>query len=295
MSISSQTYKELAIPYFKEVFDIIDEVMIKMKCPYYLIGVSAIALRIAQMGEKPPRGTKDIDFAVMVSSFKEYDEILQHLTSKGFTKTESTWTLYHKKYDVVIDLMPFGEIEEPYTIDFKERQSELHVLGFKEVLGHPEHLQIEDKQVLIPPFPGMLLLKLIAWNDRPEKRKDDLSDILRIIEYYYELIEDEILEVHNDTFVDAEAFDKWLISAEVLGKKAITYLSQSAPLKETVFAILKKNINNKEQSPILKSWAKHNDWGIDYAEKILQALIKGMKISENIIDDTTLQNNQTDN
>jgi predicted nucleotidyltransferase len=295
MSISSQTYKELAIPYFKEVFDIIDEVMIKMKCPYYLIGVSAIALRIAQMGEKPPRGTKDIDFAVMVSSFKEYDEILQHLTSKGFTKTESTWTLYHKKYDVVIDLMPFGEIEEPYTIDFKERQSELHVLGFKEVLGHPEHLQIEDKQVLIPPFPGMLLLKLIAWNDRPEKRKDDLSDILRIIEYYYELIEDEILEVHNDTFVDAEAFDKWLISAEVLGKKAITYLSQSAPLKETVFAILKKNINNKEQSPILKSWGKHNDWGIDYAEKILQALIKGMKISENIIDDTTLQNNQTDN
>jgi len=95
MNISSQTYKELAIPYFKEVFDIIDEVMIKMKCPYYLVGVSAIALRLAQMGEKPPQGTKDIDFAVMVSSFKEYDEILQNLTNKGFTKTESSWTLYH--------------------------------------------------------------------------------------------------------------------------------------------------------------------------------------------------------
>lgn len=162
MSISSQTYKELAIPFFKEVFDIIDEVMIKMKCPYYLVGVSAIALQIAQMGRKPPRGTKDIDFAVMVSSFKEYDEILHNLTSKGFTKTESFWTLYHKKYDVVIDLIPFGKIEEPYTIGFNERQSELHVLGFKEVLGHPEHLHIEDKQVLIPPFPGMLLLKLIA-------------------------------------------------------------------------------------------------------------------------------------
>ncbi len=190
--------------------------------------------------------------------------------------------------------MPFGEIEEPYTVGFNERQSELHVLGFKEVLGHPEYLLIEDKQVLIPPFPGMLLLKLIAWNDRPEVRKDDLLDILRIIEYYFELNEDEILTDHYDTFVDAEVFDKWLISAEVLGKKTITYLSQSVLLKETVFDILKNNIKNKDQSPILKSWARHNDWGIDYADKILQALIKGMKISENSIDDPTLQNKKAD-
>lgn len=288
MSISSQTYKELAIPYFKEVFDIIDEVMINMKCPYYLVGVSAIALRIAHMGSKPPRGTKDIDFAVMVSSFEEYDEILHKLTSKGFTKTESSWTLNHKKYDVVIDMMPFGKIEEAFTIDFDERQSELHVLGFKEVLGHPEHLQIEDKQVLIPPFPGMLLLKLIAWNDRPEIRKDDLLDILRIIEYYYELNEDEILTDHYDTFVDAETFDKWLISAEVLGKKTIIYLSQSALLKKTVFEILKNNINAKEQSPILKSWARHNDWGIAYADKILQALLRGMEVSNKSAGDITL-------
>ncbi|MCD6090088.1 MAG: hypothetical protein J7J72_01180 [Bacteroidales bacterium] len=46
MSISKQTYKELAIPNFKEVFDCIDEIMINHKIPYYLIGVSAIALEL---------------------------------------------------------------------------------------------------------------------------------------------------------------------------------------------------------------------------------------------------------
>ena len=43
MSTLNQSYKELAIPYFKEVFDIIDEIMIEHGVPYYLIGVNAIA------------------------------------------------------------------------------------------------------------------------------------------------------------------------------------------------------------------------------------------------------------
>jgi hypothetical protein len=46
MHTSNQSYKELAIPYFKEVFDIIDKVMLIHAIPYYLIGVSAIALEL---------------------------------------------------------------------------------------------------------------------------------------------------------------------------------------------------------------------------------------------------------
>lgn len=84
MSTLKQTYKELAIPYFKESFDCIDEVMQELKIPYYLIGVSAIALQLLKEGIKPSRGTKDIDFAVMVSSLKEYDTIRDALSIRGF-------------------------------------------------------------------------------------------------------------------------------------------------------------------------------------------------------------------
>ena len=52
MSISNQTYKELAIPYFKEVFDCIDAVMMKLNVPYYLIGASAIALELLKDNNK---------------------------------------------------------------------------------------------------------------------------------------------------------------------------------------------------------------------------------------------------
>lgn len=50
MSTSKQSYKELAIPHFKEVFDIIDRVLTGLGIPYYLIGVSAISLELLQNG-----------------------------------------------------------------------------------------------------------------------------------------------------------------------------------------------------------------------------------------------------
>jgi hypothetical protein len=51
MSTSGQTYKALAIPFFKESFDCIDEVMKGLGFPYYLIGVSAIAQRVLRVLE----------------------------------------------------------------------------------------------------------------------------------------------------------------------------------------------------------------------------------------------------
>lgn len=56
MSTSNQTYKELSIPFFKETFDCIDQVMQAHKVPYYLIGVSAIALELLKDSIKPSRG-----------------------------------------------------------------------------------------------------------------------------------------------------------------------------------------------------------------------------------------------
>ena len=116
MSTSNQTYKQLSIPYFKEVFDCIDKVMIKLNVPYYLIGASAIALELLKEGIKPSRGTKDIDFAIMIASLQEFETIVEELSSYGFNKVEAPWTLYNDKFNVAIDLLPFGEIEENFTI-----------------------------------------------------------------------------------------------------------------------------------------------------------------------------------
>lgn len=200
MNTSNQSYKELAIPYFKEVFEIIDEIMRKYQIPYYLIGVNAIALELLKENIKPSRGTKDIDFAIMISSTKEYQTIITDLESKGFAKVQAPWTFYNKAFNAVIDVLPFGEIEQEFTLNFNKRQIDLHVLGLKEILADAREIYIDEKIVQIPPLPGMVILKLVAWSDRPEDRDQDPGDILKIIQHYFDYNYDEILEKHNRLF-----------------------------------------------------------------------------------------------
>lgn len=275
MNEYSQTYKELAIPYFKETFDCIDEVMQELKAPYYLIGASAIALELLKAGIKPGRGTKDIDFAVMTSSMTEYEQIGAAMEKKGFKKVAAPWTFYSSTYKVAIDLLPFGEIEENYTINFNERYTDLHVLGFREVMEEAVPVHIEEKIANIPPLPGMVILKLIAWSDRPEERENDLSDILKIIRHYYDLNWYEIMEHHFDT-LDNEPFDQLLIAGEVLGRNSRLYLQKSETISERILKVLETNLTQASKSAIAREWAKKLDSDIEYALVLLRAFQKGI-------------------
>lgn len=275
MNTSNQSYKELAIPFFKETFDCIDNIMQKHKVPYYLIGVSAIALELLKDGIKPSRGTKDIDFAIMISSMRDYEAISIDLEKQGFNKVKAPWTFYFDTYKVAIDLLPFGEIEEKDTENFNKRNADLHLLGFKEVLEEAEQVQIGEKIANIPPLPGMIILKLIAWSDRPEERENDLEDILKIIQNYFDLAFDEIVEEHHDTFPEGE-LDQILVAAEVLGRKARKILQKSQKLSDRINVVLKTNLANPEHSQISKEWARRLGRDIEYANSVLRALYQGM-------------------
>jgi len=275
MSTLNQTYKELAIPYFKETFNCIDEVMRELQIPYYLIGVGAIALELLKEGIKPSRGTKDIDFAVMISSLNEYEKISAALSVRGFRKVTAPWTFYSAQYKVAIDLLPFGEIEENYTVNFNERYIDLHVLGFREVMEEAVQVEIEEKIANIPPLPGMVILKLIAWSDRPEARENDLSDILKIIQHYYNLKCDEIVEKHYDT-LDQDPFDQLLIAAEVLGRNSRLYLQKSEAISARILKLLESNLEVATKSAIAKDWARKLDKEIEYAFALLGAFQKGI-------------------
>lgn len=275
MSTSNQTYKELAIPYFKESFDCIDDVMRQLNIPYYLIGVSAIALELLKQGIKPSRGTKDIDFAVMISEMQEYENIRVALAAKGFIKVSAPWTFYSNEYNVAIDLLPFGEIEEQYTVNFNERYVDLHTLGFREVMEEAVPVCIEEKIVNIPPLPGMVILKLIAWSDRPEERSNDLTDILKIIEHYFDLAWDEIIETNYD-LLDKEPFDQKIVAAEMLGRKSRLYLEKSKAISDRILTVLDSNLQDASKSMIAKDWARKLDSNVEYAFAVLNSFQKGI-------------------
>jgi len=270
----NKTYKELAIPYFNEVFNIIDTALLKLNIPYYLVGVSAVALNLLKKSIKPSRGTKDIDFAIMIGSLAEFEQVVIELEAAGFNKAKAPWTLYHPQYNTAIDILPFGQIEENDTVNFSERHTDLHVLGFKEVMQHAIPVAIEEKFAQIPPLHGMVILKLIAWNDRPEDRDNDLKDILLIIKEYFDFNSDEIYDHHFDTF--PEEFDKITVAARVLGRKAAEIITASDKVKNRVLEVLHNNTVNLEKSPIAERWARENDWTIEYAVSILEQVKLGI-------------------
>lgn len=277
MNISNQTYKELAIPYFKEVFDCIDEVMIKLNVPYYLIGASAVALGLLKDGIKPSRGTKDIDFAIMISSIQEFETIAEELIKHGFINVkDSSWRFYNNSYNIVIDLLPFGEIEEEFTVNFNERYTDLHVLGFSEVLQDSVRVEIEEKSVQIPSLEGMIVLKLIAWSDRPEVRNSDLYDILKIVEHFFDINFDEIVEHCYDTFPEEGVLDQFKIAARVLGRKASKFLNVSEAINERILKTINDNVANVENSAIAKQWVRGKDWDLEYAVEILEEFKLGL-------------------
>jgi len=249
--------------------------MKRHKIPYYLIGVNAIALQLLRKNIKPSRGTKDIDFAIMISSTEEYQTIITDLESKGFTKVQAPWTFYNKAFNAVIDVLPFGEIEEEFTLNFNKRTIDLHVLGLKEVLADAREIFIDEKVVQIPPLQGMVILKLISWSDRPEERDQDPGDILRIIQHYFDFNYDEILENHNDIFPEEE-LDELKISARVLGRNARKYLQSSKKLEERVLNILTKHTSSPQNSDFLKKWAVLKDWDLAYAGEILTEFKTGI-------------------
>jgi predicted nucleotidyltransferase len=275
MSTSGLSYKELSIPYFKEAFDTIDEVMVLHGVHYYLIGVTAVDLKLLEQGFTPSRGTKDIDFAVMVSTLGEYQSIIDSLTERGFNKVKAPWTVYHPTYNLVVDILPFGQIEQQDTVQFNERYTDLHVLGFKEVLSEPVESIIEEKIVRMPSFPGMVVLKLVSWNDRPEERDNDLYDILRIIDKYFEFNFDEIVEHHYDTFPDGD-LDRLIVAARVLGRNARRFLKNSVNLESRVLLVLKNNLMDAENSTIARKWAVIRQCEINYAHSILSAFHVGI-------------------
>lgn len=274
MNTSNQTYKELTVPYFKEVFDRIDLVMVQFKIPYYLIGATALALQLLNKGIKPSRGTRDIDFAIMISSIKDFENIVKELEKQGFSKVQAPWTLYHSEFNVVIDLLPFGEVNQKFTINFNERVADLHLLGFKEVLENPDEIAIDENLVKVPTLPGMIILKLVAWSDRPEDRGNDLYDILRIIENYFHYNYNEILEEHYDTFPE-DGFDQLKIASRVLGRKAGQYMVNSKELTDRIRHTLDENTLNPESSIIAKKWAQDKDWELDYAHSLVEELKQG--------------------
>lgn len=273
------SFKELT-PWFKKVFNLVDDSCQKLNAPLYLIGAQARHFHLAEQGIKPGRGTGDIDFAIMLPDMDIYEELLQSLLKNGFRKVTEPYRIIHDATNTVVDLLPFGEVEQKRTVRFTDRKTELSVVGLKEVLNEPSQMKLdEETTVQVTPLEGIIILKLISFDEKPERTKD-LDDIHDVLIHYFEMNDNRVYEIlpdcmdeFSETHFTLEA-GAWLAGYDI-GKLLAAYDS----LKKYIVSILENEVNQEAGKISRYFYNKAYFEDIETIKYIFNLILKGIQQS----------------
>lgn len=235
------------------ILDALERGFAKYSIDYYLVGALARDIWIGGINHiKLGRTTGDIDFAVLINNEDVYQSLKEYLVEvEGFVSSKENAFVVIWKDKTQIDLMPFGAIEDERGRVKIEGSgfTTIDVPGFNEVFenGLPE-MQLESKyNFKFCSLPGIFLLKLIAWDDRPEKREKDIQDISQLLNHCFEMLQEEIFEEHNKLFQNKE-LSLTEIGAIVIGRKIRLLANRGTYVYERIEAILNNNTESVDTS-----------------------------------------------
>lgn len=275
--ISEKTYRELAWPYYREVFLALDSLCREMHIEYYLLGAQARNFHLLESNIQPARGTRDIDFAVMLPQMEDYDRLKQLLIMKGFKEVTEPYRLIHIQTDTIIDLLPFGEIEEEGTVKFTDRKTELSVLGIKEVNESAFEVDLDGITFKVSPLEGLVILKLISFSEKPERRKD-LDDISEILRNYFDINQSRFYEEHIDLIDELTPEDFMILAgARLMGRDMKKITSRSVKLTHDIQKIIGNELNEKTGSITQYFLSRHHFRDYDLIRNIFTQLQIGIQ------------------
>jgi predicted nucleotidyltransferase len=219
----------------KPVLDAVERVFTDIGIDFYLIGATARDVWINHISFRNKRTTRDIDFCVYVKDLSQYKEAQRRLIEKeGFTRDKSEPYRMYAPDGHMIDLIPFGGIEQHDSVFLDDPPVELSVFGTKEVTDNS--VAIDDTFKVIT-LPGLCILKLIAWNDKPDRRGKDLDDFYFLLHNYFDICGEQLYDEPFDDLLTND-FQPQLAAARMLGRQMDKILDESHRIRNKVLEIL---------------------------------------------------------
>lgn len=247
-----------------------------MQIEFYIIGALARDIMSIIHKENPIRATQDIDLAVLVAGEDNYNILKTYLIEKENFLIDKKLSYRLYKDNIIIDLLPFGKIEKENTVSLGEGREviTLSTLGLKEVYKSAVTVSIDnDLQLCVSTFPGICILKLIAYSDRPDKRVKDIEDINFIIQKYADMNIEYICNEHHD--IMSNNWDENL-SARVLGRDMGKIMKNDESLMNKILDILNSNINDNHNSKIALLMMTGNNKTLEQKIEVLKNLRAGI-------------------
>lgn len=162
------------------------------------------------------RSTTDLDLGLAVPDWHSYDEL-----ARTYARTGSTGIRYRIE-GVIVDVMPFGEVEDPQGITLPPRRGEaLIVFGFNDVFARSELLTLPSGiTIRLPSAAGYGALKMRAFIDQSVYGQEKDAQDLALVAYWYQedpMIDGQVWSLDNEDLMDRLEWDGDLGKAFLLG------------------------------------------------------------------------------
>lgn len=131
------------------------------------------------------RETRDVDAVAEVNSWDDFTRLCERLGQDGFRQGQVAHELWFGD-QMRIDLIPFGpSLVEHDKLSWPYGDSVMTACGLEEALECARDQQVApDLTLPVVSIPGLILMKVVAYMDRPAERARDLSDVLYCFEHY---------------------------------------------------------------------------------------------------------------
>lgn len=210
-----------------------------------VVGATARDILLTHVFDLPvQRATMDIDFAIALEDWHQFEQLKHTLTSSGdfYADPNIQSRLYYSpgsrntRAGYPIDLLPFGGIEQSdHHIAWPpDLAVMMNVTGYAEVLAASIAVEVAPGQTIhVASLAGLLVLKLFAWIDRGRTNAKDAKDIYQIMRNYARAGNTDRLYNEEIELLEAAEYDPDLAGIRLLGRDVLK-LARS----ETVIKIL---------------------------------------------------------
>lgn len=252
---------------------------------FFVIGALARDLHLQHVNDiDAPRRTRDVDVAVAVDDWESYADLRDRLIANHDFTNESPKQRVRSPEGIQVDLVPFGGIvDSSGQIRFPpDNRPEMTVLGLEEARRTTVSVTFDDGvHFEVVSLPALGLLKLIAWDERPQERAHDAQDLCFIIRWYYSVKIDTVVEKHYDLF-DVDDFSEAITSAQVYGREVSSLLMESDSLREYIVNILDRETDDFHQSDLtdaMNAAGCYHDYDMrfDSIQALLTGILEGLE------------------
>jgi predicted nucleotidyltransferase len=261
----------------------IERIAAKLDFPFFVVGATARDIILEhQFDIKPVRATIDIDIGVIVAEWDQFKLLQDELVkSNRFSPSKQKQRLIYDN-DFLVDIIPFGTIaNENGSISWPpDHEIHMSVAGFQECYQHAISVKLSSSPELfvkVVSLAGLALLKLISWDDNPERRGKDASDLFLIIRHYLDAGNLDRLFDEGIDIIEEDSYDYDLASARFLGRDVGNISIPSTKTK--LLEILAREANSKQGHKIAMDVMQSDSYRNQHYERVVEyfnELLKGL-------------------